>query len=486
MIVLLLLFGALASCMPAKPSPSASSAPGGPHGSASQSTPYQIVMVFPSSSIPADLHVVQNEINRYIRDKIGATVEIRPIDWADWENKTNLMQLSNERIDLMFTASWLYFGDQVYKGRLLPLDDLIDRYGQGIRSVLDPLYIESGKVNGHIYGIVTNKEFASTKGIVMRKDLVEKYHIDLSTIKTLEDLEPVYRTIKENEPGITPLQVKFDRSPLTTLLGYGLFDMLDYRGGPGVLDRAAGNLQVINMYETPTYLHYAELMHKWFEAGYINRDGATTRQTEQEVVKAGKAFSYSESLKPGIETQESRSSGMPMVTVELTAPYTTTGDTTSAMFAIPKTSENPEKAMMFLDLLYTDKYLLNLLNWGIEGQHYVKLSEQTIDLPPGVSASSNRYHLNQPWMFGNQFLSYTWVDENPNLQEEIVAFNRKAEKSAALGFIFNPNDVRREVEACNLVIQDFAGVLNAGQSDPQSVIASLLNALKLAGADKVN
>ena len=36
------------------------------------------------------------------------------------------------------------------------------------------------------------------------------------------------------------------------------------------------------------------------------------------------------------------------------------------MLVIPRTSENPDKAMAFIDLLFTDKELKNLLSWGLK------------------------------------------------------------------------------------------------------------------------
>lgn len=452
---------------------------------ASKLAPYHLIMAFPIGTAPKDLPDVQAAMNDYLKKQINATIELRPIDMSVWLDKTNLMFLSNEQFDLMFTSSWLYLAQEVAKKQIIPLDHLLQQYGQGIINTLNPAYIENGRVKGSIYGVLTNKEFASTKGIVMRKDLVDKYNIDLSGIRTLEDFHPVWQIIKAHEPDMVPLQVKFDRSPLTVLPGYGHFDMLDSSGGPGVIDRDSQTMKVINLYETPTYLRYAKIMHSWFKAGYINKDGSTTRQEEFEAVKAGKAFAYAQSMKPGFDTQESRNTGFPMVTVELTKPYTTTGDVTSAMFAIPRTSQNPERAMMFLNLLYTDKYLLNLLNWGIEGKHYVKKTDNLIDYPPGETAKTIGYNLNLPWMFGNQLNSYIWPNDNPDLWETYRVFNQSADKSPALGFVFDPDQVKNEVIACMNVLQQYTGALNSGEFDPNLILPALLNALHNAGAQKV-
>jgi putative aldouronate transport system substrate-binding protein len=171
--------------------------------------------------------------------------------------------------------------------------------------------------------------------------------------------------------------------------------------------------------------------------------------------------------------------------VELTPPYMTTGDTTSAMFAISNTSKDPERAMMFLNLLHTDKYLINLLNWGIEGKHYVKVSDNVIDYPEGVDAANTGYNLNQSWMFGNQLNTYLWTTEDQDLWVKYNEFNTNAEKSLALGFVFNPENVKNEITAISNVGQQFTAAINTGSLDPEKTIPEYLKKLKAAGVDKV-
>lgn len=443
----------------------------------------RLVLMFPASVAPPDLPLVQAEMNRYLRDKLDASVEIKPVDMSSWWDRTGLVYASGSQVDLMFTAGWMRFGDEVSRGRFLPLDELLQREGAGIASVLDPEILRASRIGGKLYGIPTNKEFAASKGIVMRADLVEKRGIRLDAIRTLADLGPVLETIKRREPGVTPLQVRADRSPLTFLLQYGLFDMLG--DGPGVLQRAGGSLKVVNLAAARTYRDYAKLMYEWRRSGYLNADAVTSRDSEYEAVKAGAAFAFAESMKPGFEIQASRNTGMPMVAVELTKPYTTTADVTSAMFAIPRTSRHPEKAMRLLELLYTDRYLLNLLDWGIEGRHYVVRPDGRIAYPPGVDARTVRYNFNLPWMFGNQLNSYLWDNEDPQQWDNYRRFNEEAEPSKALGFVFDPSPVSNEIAACSRVDEEFSPALITGELDPDAVIPMYLERLKAAGADKV-
>ncbi|MBW7461478.1 ABC transporter substrate-binding protein, partial [Paenibacillus sepulcri] len=166
--------------------------------------PDNLVMVFPAGNEPKDLALVEQTINRYLLKKINAALDIRTIDMGAWWDKTGLMFASGEQIDILFTAGWMRFGDEVAKGRYLPLDDLLDRYGEGIREILDPSILEASRINGSLYGIVTNKEFASSKGLVLRQDIVDRLDLDLSQVRKLADLGPVFEEVRRKEPVMAP------------------------------------------------------------------------------------------------------------------------------------------------------------------------------------------------------------------------------------------------------------------------------------------
>ena len=188
-------------------------------------------------------------------------------------------------------------------------------------------------------------------------------------------MEPLFKTIKENEPGITPFITTGGASPSAMILDYGYYDMLGE--GPGELTRSGTGLKVINKIEDPKYMEYAALMRKWYLAGYINKDAATLQDIGKSL-GAGKAFAQTGSFKPGSNLDNSRTQGTELVEIQLAAPFTSTTDATSAVLAISRTSKDPERAMMFVNLLYTDKEIMNLLINGIEGKHYVVKSVMSL------------------------------------------------------------------------------------------------------------
>jgi len=155
------------------------------------------------------------------------------------------------------------------------------------------------------------------------------------------------------------------------------------------------------------------------------------------------------------------------------------------MWGIPRQADNPEASMKFLDLMYGDAELVNLLDWGIEGKHYVKVSDNVIKYPEGVNILTNGYNLNMSWLFGNQFLAYTFEGEDPDIWQKMKEFNDQAVKSKAMGFTMDPESVKTEIAAVSNVVAQYYLVLETGSVDPDKVLPEFNQKLKSTGLDKV-
>lgn len=442
---------------------------------------YEIAMVFPMSAEPKDLLAIQEAVNTITRAKIQAAVKLIPISYGAWSQQTMLMFAGQQKIDLVVTGLGDY-SQQVAKEQLLELDAYLAQQGQGITKALDgldPAFLNATRINGHIYGVPTIRDLASDYGILMRKDLVDKYKIDTAAIRSLNDLDLVFQMIKDNEPGIIPT-VKYRNSIIDMYLG-GYFDSLG--DSYGVLPGYDNDLKIVNMFETSEYAELLHTVRSWYLAGYIDKDAAISTESQYNLVRTGKAFSFISHMKPGIENQESRIMGTEMVAVHLRPAVITTYNITSIMWSIASKSERPDKAMQLLNLLYTDKELINLLDYGIEGTHYMKLPDNTIDFPEGVSASNSGYNMQLGWLFGNQFLSYIWNGDDPALWDKLASFNKHAMKSKALGFTFNTEAVKAEIAAVTNVSNQYRVALETGTIDPEKRLPDFIDALKTAGID---
>ena len=69
-------------------------------------------------------------------------------------------------------------------------------------------FVIGSQINGVNYGVPTDKEFAVNGGFVWNKDLADKYNLDMPSVESVEDLEPMLKVIKENEPNVIPYLVE--------------------------------------------------------------------------------------------------------------------------------------------------------------------------------------------------------------------------------------------------------------------------------------
>ncbi|MDQ0878518.1 putative aldouronate transport system substrate-binding protein [Paenibacillus sp. V4I3] len=441
----------------------------------------EIQLMFPGTP-QKDVALVEAEANKYLKDKLNVTLKINAVDWGQWDNKLNLMIASGEPSDIVFTAAWQRYAINVAKGAFLDLGPLIDKDAPELKKELDPAFFEGSKINGKNYGIPTNKELAATRGVVYRQDLADKYQLDVSKVKTWADLEPLLKAIKEKEPTITPF--------FMAATSNGVFDGLDwdYLGDgaiPGVISKTDKSTKVLNQLETPQYVDVMKLTRSWYKAGYINKDASTSTVTVADQAKAGKVFMWAEGLKPGKAAEMEGYVGFKLGQIDLTVPTITTGDASGAMLAISKSSKNPDKAMKVIGLLHNDKYLNNLINFGIEGKHYVKKSDNVIDTAPGIDPKNHPYNPGAQWELGNQFLNYLMSNENPKKWDLFKEFNAKGIKSPGLGFSFDAEPVKTEIAAVTNVSKQYEAAIRTGSVDPDEKIAEYLAKQKAAGVDKI-
>ncbi len=493
--VLLALAVLLSGCGTAAPTTSATPSPSAPAKSSEVAATSESAVAPVASLEPVeinawflapqvkDIELVQTEVSKLLSEKINATIKLNYFWWDSYADKQKLALASGEAIDTMFSPQWWNYETYVSQKAYLPLDDLLAQYGKNIVANIAPAYLEAPRIEGVLYGIPTSKDMLGVSGVLVNKAMADKYGMDFSGVKTPADLEPFLKTIKEKEPDVIPLiSTKGDQSS---------YFMMDYsasiNGDVGFI-KTDGDIKVINTRESTEYKTVQALARDWFKKGYINEDVATL-QDGMPVKKAQKAFMWAEQLKPGKDKEMEAQLGYPITQIyayQGLPRYTMTGDLTNSMFVIPRASKNPERAMMFLDLLFYDKAIKNLLDWGIEGKHYKKVGENQIDYADGVTAENSGYTGLAQWaMGGSQFLDYLWANESPDKWVKMKEFNDSAVPTKALGWTFNQEPVKTEIAACTTVSDEFGAALNSGIVDYDEAYPKMKKAYETAGINAI-
>lgn len=422
-----------------------------------------------------DLKTVQEKINSYTTEKINATVDLEMIDWGDYSQRMSIITTSAEAYDIAFTSSWAFnYLPNASKGAFLPLNDLLDTYGKGIKEVLDPRFLEGTKINGVNYAVPNNKELAQQAVWRFNKKYLDKYNLDITNVSSLQDLEPLLKTIKENEPSdITPLAVPKGFKP------YLPFDFLLGDEIPIGMYLDTKDFKFVNMLETPEMKETLDTMRNYYLAGYLRDDVATLDGIDN--IKTGKWLVDKELSQPYADNGWSRSAQYDIVSSPIHTPVIYTSSAAGSMFAISKTSENPERAMMFLNLLNTDEYLRNLIQYGIEGVHYKKLEGNYIEDLPAMNES----YAMPGFALGNMFLTYLHEGDPEDKWQAFQEFNQSAIVAPSFGFNFDTSKVKTEVASITNVAKEFNPALYTGSVDPAEFLPKAIEKFKAAGMDKV-
>lgn len=416
-----------------------------------------------------DTDKVFEEVNKYLKEEINATVKMTQIDWGDWDQKSQVMINSGEPIDIIFTNGTNYV-QNAQKGAFIALEELLEKEGKELKETLDATLLEGIKINDNIYGIPTNKEAARQTVYTFNKRLVDQYDFDLSTVKTLADLEPMLKVIKENEPSVTPM---------ATFKAYLPYDYIFNNEMPFAIPFEGDTDRVINPFESDLTMETYKTMHKYYKAGYLKEDAATSKDSwpldvENWFVRMGDSQPYADLV-------WSRSAKYDVVSVPAEDPVTINDSVSGSIQAISTTSRNPEKAMEFLNLLNTDPYLRNLVDKGIEGVHYEKNADGMItDLPARIES----YNI-PTYSIGNFFTLYLYDTDPEDKWEQFKAFNESASIAPTLGFHFDNSPVRAEIASLTNISKEFYPALATGSVDPEEYLPKYNEKLKAAGLDKV-
>jgi putative aldouronate transport system substrate-binding protein len=449
--------------------------------------PAELTWYFIGNGPQKDVNLVQDAASKYIQSKgIDANVKLVCFDWGTYSDKLSQMIASGESFDICFTASWAnQYRPNAMRGAFLALNDakgkygnLLAKYAPKTAAALGKDFLAGSAIDGLNYAIPANKEKAHNWGFIVRSDLVKKYGFDLKKIKKLEDLEPMLAKIKAGEPDMYPLEAIVGESPRFFLD----WDKLVDDKIPVSLYSDNRSTKVQFELQAPETVALFNTMHKFYQAGYVRKDAATVTDYNADE-KAGLIFAAAKSLKPGKDAEMTNSTGKPWVQIDITPPVMSNRETTGSLQAISRTSKDPVLAMKFIELFNTDPYLNNLINFGIEGKHYVLK-----DKAKGVidkAADTDKYNPGTAWMFGNQFINYLYANEDPAKWAKFLAYNKKALPLKSLGFSFDPASVKSEVAACTSVWDEYIPSLETGTMDPAKVLPEAIAKFKAAGVDKI-
>lgn len=443
------------------------------------------------NTLPSDeaIQSVEDEINKITEDAIGVKVDYKVFPLGEFQQKVALELQSGGTIDVFSCRS--NFQSNVVDGMCYDITELVDTYCKDAQEILPADWWDCAKFRGRLYGVPAYTPKALGVNIVWRSDIAEELKLDMSGVNTVEDLTEIFARVKEAHPEMYPLiggNGGFGGLTSMTYAIPGVDTMGDSGSSPaGVL--VGDSDTVVNLFETEEYRQQMMLVRSWYEKGYIMQDLATTTLTNIELLSSGNAF-CNITLQGGgadyIATNAAGQTSQPLASKYIGACTMNTVNAMAQGMCVASTSKVPEASLKFMNLMFTNADLANLIQWGIEGRDYVVNEDGTVQPPEGFDSSSVPY----PGGYFNMLNMYCGLEyPAAGTPQESINFGVdnifKAERVRSFGFVFDTSSVTSQYAAVSNVIMQYYAGLDCGSVDLETTIPAFNQALKEAGIDDI-
>lgn len=439
----------------------------------------------------ADFELVTETINAITVPEIGVEVEFLQVGALDAFTEYSLWISQGKQIDLM-VLNYQDIVSYINRGMLLPIDDYLEREGQDILALSEEgIYpTEASVLDGATYGVASvQRTLGDGGGIWTKAEYLEEAGIPFEEkhVYSFEELGEIFRAFKELYPDKYPLgQIT---SGLTTSTASYYSRTGDGLGGDpvgGVIPPDSSDNQVVNYYASERYAEFLRYLREWYLAGYIYPDAAFTDTSQAELLREEVLMSYPMNSSPGMAPEEWMAGEL--VCLRTAVPQVGAQYARSGFWVLPVTGKHPDAAMRFLNLLYADGRIGNLLNLGIEGIHYVVTDEEhrIVSFPQGEDTSSVGYY-NPLGLYGDYRKQYMRGTLEDREKEEAYSAEAIANTQGSLsrGMPYSGVNVNKKLADLQEVVAKYAPILESGSVDIEKYYPEFLTELERAGVDEV-
>ena len=396
----------------------------------------------------------------------NTTVEFIDVPFEEYSEKFSQVLASGEGVDLAWTGWLINKPQNIADGNLRPLDDLLAEYGQGIVDILGENVVEIHRnaADGKLYYLPSWQGLCGER----RGWLVVTEIAELAGDTWIEDTEAALNKWRNNYSGIEDFQAVLDQATkylaaakeagklgagINTGRAFGwsmyngMYSFLGVGGAEIGITYCDGTFTVKDGVAGEHYKLYAKTMADWYKEGYIRSDimsvdtSTLTTPKNGEITDTTYVFSCDPYLTEADQEAAIADAGMDMtyLPIEENAYLILGGDTS---YAIPYCADEPERAMMVLNAIYSQPDLYNTLIYGIEGEDYTKNADGTITTSyVGASPTADDSYGIQRWIIGSCKNALINNGTDPNYYADLEALEETARVNPFLNFTFDRTNV---------------------------------------------
>ncbi len=435
-----------------------------------------------------DAELVLGEVKRVAKEALNVNLNMVIVATSEFKEKFNKAMAAQERIDLTWTGYIQPIQELVNLGALMPLDDLMEKYGQDlIASLGTDLLNAHRQVDGKLYqfpawqGMVGSRSALYVVKEAVDKGVGEQWVAEMEKamndncyIYSVEAQAAVYDKFEE----MLAAAKDAGKLGLGYSTNYTLNNWWNQSTVPvGIYGRVAQfdeTFTVIPAAESVTTKYVYQKMAEWYDKGYIRQDVASVDNGSEEWTRGWSDpvsdqcyINYSHNGFTDDLSKEMAGWTKPLYAMHCQPHcWTSLGQATGT--SIPFTAKEPERAMMFMNWLVTkDEKAIefyNLYSYGIEGKHYEWNEAHTdIRVFGGDGQATSEFAWGQrPWMLGTLLNAYSCPAYPAWYYEELIALQKEAPTSPLLGFTFDYTDVETEYNLLSSVNKEYSDMLRRG------------------------
>lgn len=410
-------------------------------------------------------------INAITVPAINCKVDIQEIWISEVASTTSMAVAGDEKIDLVHVATVNPISSLIGSDVLLDLneDNLLQNRGKDILALFDEDVLAAGNAGGRQLAVPGKNFNANAKGIVYNKTMTESLGIEVPEEITFDQLDEILYAIHEADHGV-----------YSYFSGNGegiyLYWLQSYEGfgqnaAYGVIMDPASDMTVENLYASDMFKDYCLRTFHWTQDG-IQPGDPTDTNDGQSYFNAGKLFCLTANITPEQEVtwgSQAAVNGFEVGFAQLVEPSITNSSVTEYMWGIASNSERPDKAMDFLNFIYANEEVANILKYGLEGTNYdyVEGSDNIIT----VNGSYNPIF----YYCGNMAKMFTATPAGEDYVANLETLESAATISPLVAYMFDDTDFQTESSVINSTILEYLPRLQNGMCESEEATLALID-----------
>ena len=425
-----------------------------------------------------DLERVHEQVNKLLEERYHLRIEVIDTVYGEYNTIINNVDAAQEVYDLRYVNGLANYNNLVDQGILLDITDLMAEYAPTRLAAYPDEYWDVFKRDGRIYTCLCYQLLCNTEGIGVHEEYLEAAGMEISDIQDWDDIETLMKAVQAKYPNA------IQNAPAKAFPGHDGYMASGMSYGWISDEYALGGSkegevpQVVCYYMLEEFREYCKMLKRWVDEGlcsYLYDAGGTDYWKTKDKVWTGSPV-----YKPGGDVEYSNSWKTPMKIAQWSESYMTVDKIMATTTGVSSTSEHPEAAVKLLEVLYTDQEIFNMLCFGIEGEDYEVIGENTIrKINNGYSGMYN-------WELCDITRGYLVEGQAEDTWEQTIEINENAVMSPLMDLVMDTTSVKTQIADVKTVVAEHGAMLLRGLvDDVDKAFDEFVAALKTAGIEDI-